>query len=265
MKGLDPDTGDRLAAELAFSFIQVDFSDGIPLAENKELFTPGAVGSLPLMTWNITDVRIFKARIQGNFHVSLQSRDWSWRKVTKFIKRIKPGEMNGGVCAQFIFDPGTHLLNRLRVVVLGRDDQVSDLQVNSFSFQSFQGPKNWGQTALGHTAIILFAETFEVDVGCRQYLTQFFQGPWVDEPVGMIDVENPFLSGQSGGVQHIFKKDGRLCISIGDGSRTGFFGKCNHLVGGHFEIVGLIRGDLRDLPVLAELTAKITPCCGNGK
>jgi hypothetical protein len=81
----------------------------------------------------------------------------------------------------------------------------------------------------------------------------------------MVDVEDPFLLGQSGGVEHIFKKDGRLYISIGKGSGAGFFGKFYHLIGGHFEIVSLIRSDLGDLPVLAELAMKIAPRRGNGK
>jgi hypothetical protein len=173
--------------------------------------------------------------------------------------------MNGSVRAQFVFNPGAHLLHCLRVIVLGRDDQVGDLQVDSLALQNLQGPKNRGQPTLGHAAIIFFGETFEVDVGCVQYLTQFFQGSRIDEPIGMIDVEDPLLSGHSGGVQHVFKKDGRLYISIGKGSGARFFGKFYHLIGGHFEIVSLIRGDLGDLPVLAELAMKIAPRRGNGK
>jgi hypothetical protein len=59
-QGSGPDPRDRLAAEFALSLVQVDFADGVTLADDEEFLASGTERPLPFMAGDVTDVHIFQ-------------------------------------------------------------------------------------------------------------------------------------------------------------------------------------------------------------
>jgi hypothetical protein len=121
-----PDSWDGLSAELAFSFDEVDFAEGITLTEDEELLASGAVCSFPFMAGDVADVNVLQPGIHGDLTILFQSGDRSGGKVAQLVKGIKSGEMNRRVYPQFALNPGAHFAHSLHLIVLGRDHQIGD-------------------------------------------------------------------------------------------------------------------------------------------
>ena len=122
-----PDPCDRLSAELALPLLDMDFADGITLAEDEELLTSGAVGSFPFMAGDIADVNVLQPSIHSDLAILLQGGDRGRGEVAQLVKGVEPGEMNWCVRAQFVFNPGAHLAHILHAVILSRDHQIGNI------------------------------------------------------------------------------------------------------------------------------------------
>jgi len=110
----------------------MDFSYRIALPEDKELLASGAEGSFSFMAGDIADVNVLQTGLYSDLTILFQGGDWRGREVAQFVKGVESRKVNWCFYAQFVLDPGAHLAHRIRVVILGGDDQVGDFYVDPF-------------------------------------------------------------------------------------------------------------------------------------
>jgi len=77
--------------------------------------------------------------------------------------------------------------------------------------------------------------------------------------------EKPRFPGQQADVQHVFIKDRRLHVGVGDRTGAHLLGLLDRELGGDVIAVDLLRGGLRDLPILAELALQVAACGCQGR
>jgi len=171
---LRPDSGDGLPAELHFPLFRL-ISRGNTLAEDQELLAPGAEGPFPLVPGDVADVGVLQPDLHGDPAGSLQGGDGSRRRV-RSCRGGRNGRSGRGIRAQFVPDPGTHLADCFRVVVVRGDEQVGDLRWTP-ELSGFQSPEDRGQPSLGHSPVEILGESLQVHIRTVQEGQSSFRGP----------------------------------------------------------------------------------------
>ena len=86
------------------------------------------------MTWDISDIYIFKPFFLSNLIGLFQCPNRSWRKIGQFILGKETVEVKRCIFSQIGPDPDAHLSNLSGVVIQRGNNKIDDLEMPSIRF-----------------------------------------------------------------------------------------------------------------------------------
>lgn len=184
---------------------------------NDPLLTTRTECRVHLMSWNISDIDIFKPLSFGNPVGIFQYLQRSGWKIRQFILRKKSIEVNGGIFSQIGLYADAHLPDIFWVVIQRRDHEVDDFEMPSIRLDGSQGMQHWLQFGGGNLTVEFFCEGFEIDGDSIHILKESKQGISADRPIGVKESLQSFLLCHFDDVKHILIKNRWLGVGEGDG------------------------------------------------
>ena len=146
--------------------------------------------------------------------------------------------------AQFVFYPEAHLFHDGNPIIFCGDEQICDLQVDFLTLQDLQGLEDRRYFTIAQITIKRIGKPFEIDVHRIQDFTKVLEGRRIDESIGMENIQKAGLLCDVADIEHIFIKDCRLPIGVGDGASAHSFRFIDYGLRRHVVTVDIFRGSL---------------------